>query len=142
MSLQAYHKVQKSVESPRDTEFRLFAQVTSALTRVKDRGVRDGEYVEALDWNRRMWSTFATDCSVEGNQLPDDLRARIISIGLWVGRYTSEVIRSSGDIDGLIDVNRAIMEGLAARGGGADSAGAAAPAVAPSSPAGTPPRSA
>lgn len=115
MSLQAYQKTQRAVESPRDTEFRLFAQVTNALLRVKEQGVKDGVFVDALDWNRRMWSTFSTDCSIEGNGLPQDLRARIISIALWVSRYTSDVIRGAAEIEALIDVNRAIMEGLAAR---------------------------
>ncbi|MDA5193205.1 flagellar biosynthesis regulator FlaF [Govanella unica] len=115
MSLTAYQKAQSATETPRDVEYRLFAQVTSALTRAKEHGTRDGEYVKALDWNRRMWSTFTSDCSAEGNQLPKDLRARIISIGMWVSRYTSDVIRNGADIDALIDVNRAIMEGLAAR---------------------------
>jgi flagellar protein FlaF len=115
MSLQAYQKAQRFAESPRETEYRLFAQVTGALIRAKESGVKNGAYVDALDWNRRMWSVFSTDCAVEGNQLPSDLRARIISIALWVSRYTSEVIRGNGDIDALIDVNRAIMEGLASR---------------------------
>lgn len=118
MSLKAYQKAQNRSESPRETEYRLFAQVTGALFRAKERGVKDGEFVDALDWNRRMWSTFTTDCGLEGNQLPGDLRAKIISIGIWVGKYTSEVIRGDGDIDALIDVNRAIMEGLAARPAG------------------------
>ncbi len=115
MSLKAYQQAQKRTESPRETEYRLFAQVTSALIRAKERGVKDSELVDALDWNRRMWSTFSTDCGIEGNRLPDDLRAKIISIGIWVSKYSSEVIRADGDIDALIDVNRAIMEGLAAR---------------------------
>ncbi|RMF11982.1 MAG: flagellar biosynthesis regulatory protein FlaF [Alphaproteobacteria bacterium] len=115
MSLKAYQNVQARTESPRETEYRLFAQVTGALIKAKERGVKDGQFVDALDWNRRMWSTFTTDCGLEGNRLPDELRAKIISIGIWVSKYTSEVIRADGDIDALIDVNRAIMEGLATR---------------------------
>lgn len=115
MSLKAYQQVQTRTEGPRDTEYRLFAQVTGALMRVRERGIKDGEFVDALDWNRRMWSVFSTDCGLEGNGLPQDLRARIISIGIWVSKYTSDVIRANGDIDALIDVNRAIMEGLAMR---------------------------
>jgi flagellar protein FlaF len=52
-------------------------------------------------------------CATQGNQLPDDLRARIISIGMWVDKYTSEVITGHDTIDDLIVVNRAIIEGLA-----------------------------
>jgi flagellar protein FlaF len=115
MSLKAYQKAQTSAETPRQTEYRLFAEVTKALLAAKEMTVKNGAYVEALDWNRRMWSTLTTDCAMEGNQLPKNLRASIISIGMWVSKYTSEVIRTGADIDALIDVNRAIMEGLAAR---------------------------
>jgi flagellar protein FlaF len=43
------------------------------------------------------------------------LRAQIISISLWVSRYTSTVMRERADIAPLIDINRTIMEGLAPR---------------------------
>lgn len=115
MSLKAYQQVQTQTESPRETEYRLFAQVTGALYRAKDLGVKNNDFVDALDWNRRIWSTLSTDCGLAGNGLPDDVRAKIISIGIWVGKYTSEVIRGDADIEALIDVNRAIMEGLASR---------------------------
>ena len=45
-----------------------------------------------------------------------ELRAQIISLSIWVGKYTSMVIRGEDDIDALIDINRIIMQGL---GGGA-----------------------
>lgn len=113
MSYQAYQKAQTSAESPSQIEYRLFAQVTNALMRVKDRGVRDNEMVEALDWNRRMWSTFSSDCGTEGNQLPDQLRASIISLSIWVSKHSSAVMRGTEEIDDLISINRTIMEGLA-----------------------------
>jgi len=47
------------------------------------------------------------------NGLPAALKAQIISISIWVGKYTSMVIRrEDDDIQALIDVNRAIMQGL------------------------------
>ncbi|MEX6726058.1 flagellar biosynthesis regulator FlaF [Parapedomonas caeni] len=113
MSLQAYRRVQQVAESPRQTEYRLFAQVTGALIKARDTQATGAPLVEALDWNRRMWSALSTDCGLPGNQLPQALRAQIISLALWVGRYSSEVARNKSDIDALIDVNKAIMEGLA-----------------------------
>lgn len=113
MSLQAYRRVQQVAESPRQTEYRLFAQVTGSLIRAKETEATGGALMEALDWNRRLWSTLSSDCSSADNALPKELRAQIISLALWVNRYTSDVIRSKGDIDALIDVNKAIMEGLA-----------------------------
>lgn len=112
MSLGAYQKVQRTTESPRNSEYRLFGTVTSALIAAKGLDRLDKKLIEALDWNRRMWTVLAGDCSDDGNELPEKLRAQIISISLWVSRYSSEVMRGKGDIDDLIDINKTIMEGL------------------------------
>ncbi|MEM8799197.1 MAG: flagellar biosynthesis regulator FlaF [Pseudomonadota bacterium] len=124
MSLDRYRQTQTTSESPRQTEYRLFVQVTRALKEAEEQGLSGIELVEKLDWNRRLWSTLASDCGAAGNQLPKELRAQIISLSLWVSRYSTEVARGRGGLDALIDVNRAIMEGLAARPG---ANGAAAP---------------
>lgn len=113
MSLEAYRRVQQTAESPSQTEYRLFAQVTSALMRARDGQFSGAALMEPLDWNRRLWSTLSTDCGLPGNALPKELRAQIISLALWVNRYTSDVYRNPADIDALIDVNKAIMDGLA-----------------------------
>ncbi len=116
MSLQAYQKAQRHSESPRDAEYRLFGQVTHALLEVEKAGRSDFRALaDALDWNRRMWSTLATDCASSGNQLPPAVRAQIISLSLWVSRFSSEVMRSKASLSPLIEVNRAIMQGLAQR---------------------------
>lgn len=115
MSLKAYQKAQRSTENPRETEYRLFADVTHALNQVKGKKPAIGELVDAIDWNRRLWSTLAQDCAMPGNQLADKTRASVISIALWVTRYSGEVVRQGADIEPLITVNRSIMEGLGAQ---------------------------
>ena len=116
MSLQAYQKTQRSTENPKEMEYRLFAQVTQALMEANRNGrARLAEYVDAVDWNRRLWSTLATDCSSRNNMLPLPVRAQIISISLWVSRYSSEVIQKGGSLEPLIDVNKSIMAGLSQR---------------------------
>lgn len=115
MGLEAYRRAQKVTESPRETEYRLFSQITGALIKAKDSKAAGAALVDVLDWNRRLWSTLASDCASPGNALPQELRAQIISLGLWVSRYSSDVAIGRGDIDDLIEVNRAIMEGLAMR---------------------------
>jgi flagellar protein FlaF len=113
MSLQAYQRVAAQTETSRETEYRLFGQVTRALIEAAQLDVSDIRgRIDALDWNRRLWATLASDCAGEGNALPEALRAQIISIGIWVARYTSDVMRKGEKIQPLIDVNRAIMQGL------------------------------
>ena len=118
MSLEAYRRTQKTAESPRQVEYRLFAQVTAALIEAQATQAQGARLIDVLDWNRRLWSMLSTDCSLPGNGLPNELRASIISLGIWVSKYASEVARGRADIDALIDVNKSIMEGLSARMGG------------------------
>jgi flagellar biosynthesis activator protein FlaF len=113
MGLAAYQQTQTRTETPRDLEYRLFAQVTLAMMDLKAVPKSDlARWIDILDWNRRVWSFFSNDCLREGNQLPQALRASIVSLAIWVGKYTSEVMRGQGDIDDLIDINRTIMQGL------------------------------
>jgi len=113
MSLDAYHRQQTASEAPRQTEYRLFGRVTAALIEARDKELKGGELMKALDWNRRMWSAFATDCSSPDNQLPKSTRAQIISLSIYVSKTTSKVARRKADINDLIELNRTIMKGLA-----------------------------
>jgi flagellar protein FlaF len=114
MSLGAYQKTQKITENPRETEYRLFGQVTHALIGVKSLEPSDKRVIDALDWNRRMWGVLSTDCGSDGNGLAIPLRAQIISLSIWVSKYSSEVMRGKADVEPLIDINTTIMEGLRA----------------------------
>jgi len=113
MSLQAYQQAATRAESPRETEYRLFAQVTRALMDAAKCDPSDIRgRIDALDWNRRIWSVMGSDCADPGNQLPAQLRASIISLSIWVGKHTSAVIRREEEIEPLIEINRMIMQGL------------------------------
>lgn len=116
MSLQAYQKTQRNTENGKETEYRLFAQVTQALIEASRQGRGNiPVLIDALDWNRRLWSTLASDCAGQGNQLPPPVRAQIISISLWVSRYSSEAAQKNASLEPLIDVNKSIMGGLSQR---------------------------
>lgn len=114
MSFQAYQNVARRAENPREVEYRLFGEVTRALmgaAESPDDALQTR--IEALDWNRRLWSTLAADCAREDNALPEPLRASIISLSLWVNRHSSAVMRRQEQFEPLIEVNRIVMQGLA-----------------------------
>jgi flagellar protein FlaF len=118
MSLQAYQQAATRAETPRETEYRLFAQVTLALMEAAKCDPTDIRgRIDALDWNRRVWSVLGTACGDPDNALPESLRAAIISLSIWVGKHTSQVIRRKEEIEPLIEVNRMIMQGLRGNGG-------------------------
>lgn len=115
----AYKRTIKQTATPRDVEYRLLAQVTAALMKAKDLRESSGrdprrmaQLMDALNWNNQVWDAFVEDVGTEGNMLPRELRAAIVSLGIWVTRETGMVAAGEGDIDALIAVNKAIMRGL------------------------------
>jgi flagellar protein FlaF len=121
MSLQAYQRAAQRAENPREVEYRLFGQVTRALMDAARADVADvATRIDALDWNRRLWSALATSCADPANTLPPEVRAQIISLSLWVGRHSSAVMRREETFEPLIEINRMIMQGL--MGGAAEAA--------------------
>ena len=112
MSLDAYQRRQIEAESPRETEYRLMGRVTAALLDAERRELKGSALMKALDWNRRMWTALATDCAAEGNALPPETRAGIVSLSIYVNRTTGEVMRGKAEIEDLISINRTIMKGL------------------------------
>jgi flagellar protein FlaF len=115
MSIKAYQRAATQADTPRDLEYRAFGQVTAALVRVQEEKSPVAAVAEAINANRRLWNVLAADCAVPENGLPLPLRGQIISLAMWVARYSSEVLRDGADLEPLIDINRTMMEGLAAR---------------------------
>ena len=97
MSLQAYQQAATRAENPRDMEYRLFAQVTLALMdAAKLDRTEVSKRVDALDWNRRLWSALGSDCGDPGNKLPPQLRPSIISLSGIMTASASESRTRSG----------------------------------------------
>ena len=112
MSLNAYQRARTMVESPRATEHRLMSQITGDMIAAHEAGLTGPALMPVLHRNREVWSAFSAVCGSAGNGLPDALRASIISISLWVERFTSDVATGRESIQELIEVNRTIIEGL------------------------------
>jgi flagellar protein FlaF len=108
----AYGKIIRSTESARRIEYRVFEDATAALA---DAGLPDVPFttrIAAVHRNRELWLALTCDVADEDNALPDALRASIISIGIFVFRESNRVIRESGLLDDLIEINRMVMRGL------------------------------
>ncbi|MDP3736650.1 MAG: flagellar biosynthesis regulator FlaF [Hyphomonadaceae bacterium] len=113
MSIQAYQTAAQQTESPRQTEYRAFAVATRGLIDAAALPATEiGRRGEALSKNRRLWSMLAADCAAEGNVLPPALRAQIISLSIFVDRYSGQVMREGQSFDVLVEINRTIMQGL------------------------------
>ena len=113
MSLNAYQLARSITETPRAAEYRLLTQITGDMLDAQRADLRGAALMPVLHRNREVWGAFSLACGTPGNQLPDALRASIMSLGLWVNRFTSQVMAGKASIEALITVNRSILEGLA-----------------------------
>jgi len=112
MSLNAYRAARARAETPRAAEYRLLGEITGEMMAAQEAGYRGAMLMNTLHRNREMWTVFANDCGATGNGLPKELRAQIISLSLYVGRMTSDVMAGREPLAELIELNRIIMAGL------------------------------
>jgi flagellar protein FlaF len=106
-----YAEAIAQTESPREREYRLLARANRLLVEAKDKGDLATLY-RAVLYNRQIWNTFLIDLTDQGNTLPTELKAALISIGIWVEKFSEPVCDGKESVDDLIEVNRTIMEGL------------------------------
>jgi flagellar biosynthesis activator protein FlaF len=102
------------VNDQRHAEFQAFDQVTRELAANKSKTKEDPEFLRALDDNRRLWHALEEDLARPQNQLPDPLKAQIISVAIWVERHSKLAEQGEATTEALIQVNESIMKGLAA----------------------------
>ncbi|HEX4173086.1 MAG TPA: flagellar biosynthesis regulator FlaF [Acetobacteraceae bacterium] len=91
----------------REQEADVFRRATGALKTARDADPL--QRVRAIADNRRLWTTVADLMRDPQNELPVELRAGIVSMGLAVQR---EMDRDSPDFDFLITVNDNMAAGL------------------------------
>ncbi len=114
-----YGKIIRDTEDPRHIELRVFEQVTSALEEAERPGAHFTSRIAAMHRNRELWTTLTCALADEDNALPKTLRARLISLALWVISETQRLTRGAGPLADLIEVNRSIIRGLATASEGA-----------------------
>jgi flagellar protein FlaF len=110
----AYNEiVEESSRSMRAQEARALDRVLSLLREAQACGPKSRQGISALYQLRTLWTVFLDDLNGAENGLPASLRARLISIGIWV---IKEIERLRGgdviDLSPLIEINQIIRDGL------------------------------
>lgn len=105
-----------AIRSGRSVEHQLFSQITARIKEASDKG-NFAKLVAALHENRQLWTLLAVDVADDGNALPQALRAQIFYLAEFTAQHTSKVLRQETDASALIEINRAIMAGLAGQAG-------------------------
>ncbi|MGA9268740.1 MAG: flagellar biosynthesis regulator FlaF [Rhodomicrobium sp.] len=83
------------------------------LDRAERAGPKTRQAIEALLFLRRLWEFLLVDLGKSENQLPQKLRAELISVGIGVLRHADAISRGeSNDFASLKEISQAIADGL------------------------------
>lgn len=97
----------------RENERQAIEQCVALLKSAEKAGPNSREAVDAIVFLNRLWSFFLEDLAKPENGLPDDVRAKLISIGIWMLKEAEAISRGkSKNFAGLIDISNVIAEGL------------------------------
>jgi flagellar protein FlaF len=105
--------VDDSPSEQRARERQAIDKAISMLRVASQKGPLSRELVDALFYLRRLWAIFMDDLNNPDNELPQQVRAGLISIGIWMNKEISRI--QSGettDLMPLIDLNEIIRDGL------------------------------
>jgi len=110
----SYSEVQTdSLADAKDRERQLLTRSIELLTKAREAGPQSREAIEAILFMNRVWTSLIEDLGHPENALPKELRANLISIGLWLLREGEEVRQGrSENFDGLIEISQIIRDGL------------------------------
>jgi flagellar biosynthesis activator protein FlaF len=70
----------------------------------------------AATQNQTIWMLFVTEMFNETNRLPPELRQSIANVGMSVIGEINDNLNGNLDVDFLVEINHAIIEGLATQG--------------------------
>jgi flagellar biosynthesis activator protein FlaF len=100
-------------EKIRSNEVRALSHSIQLMTKGQKSGVGTRDSIEAMFFVSRLWGVLLEDLASPDNALPDELRAKIISIGIWALKYVEDFRRGhKKDFQPLIDVSSTILKGL------------------------------
>lgn len=100
------------------TEALALMEAARRLNAARDLVEQDVEaYRESLRLNWRLWTIIQCDIASAENSLPDELKANIMSLSIFVDRQTLDALSqpAASKLGILIDINRNVAGGLLAR---------------------------
>ncbi len=101
-------------DNKREMDAAAFSQAAYVMDQARQ-NLEDKELRErALKYNQMLWSIVQADVSKADNSLPEELKANLMSLSIYVDKQTTKGLKNASDelFDGLININLNIAEGL------------------------------
>ena len=99
--------------SARRIEYQALDRCVFLLGKAEAAGSQSREGVEALHWTVQLWQILLVELADDANVLPPELRARLISIGIWILKEV-ELIRlgRASNFAGIAEICTFVRDGL------------------------------
>lgn len=113
----AYSDVAQATVAPRELEASLLVKAAARLQSIKDEwDNKSSSLNEALQYNRKLWTIFASAVTRPESPLPKEVRENIASLSVFVFSRTveAETAPTPEKLSALIDINCQIAAGLRA----------------------------
>jgi flagellar protein FlaF len=105
--------VEDSTENSRARDGQALDVSIELLKRADEHGLESVESVEALYFATRLWSTFIEDLGRPENNLSQQLRAALISVGIAIIREAEQIrTGASTSFAHMIEISTIVREGL------------------------------
>ncbi len=99
--------------SAKERERMLFDRSIEMLAAAKAYGAGSREGIDASYFTTKLWTTIIEDLGSEENVLPKELKAAIISVGIFILKEIEQIRQGeSTDYDTLIEITQSIRDGL------------------------------
>jgi len=101
-------------ENKREMDAAAFSQAAYVMDQARQKIDNKELGEKALKYNQLLWSIVQADVSEPGNSLPEDLKANLLSLSIFVDKETTKGLQSADEelYDSLININLQIAEGL------------------------------
>lgn len=107
----AYAPTQAPIKTARSAEYEVIARISHRMKRAMQLDDFPA-LAEALHENNKLWTTLAVDVAHPDNQLPKDLKARILYLSEFTRQHAGKVMQKRENAMPLLEINAAILKGL------------------------------
>ena len=107
-----YGSAAAPTRTARDAERQVLIQVTAAL-----RNADAADFpalARAVHDNRTLWTRLASDVAEPGNGLPQGLKAQLFYLAEFTDHQSGRILKGDATVDALVEINTAVIRGLAA----------------------------
>ncbi len=114
MYMKHYEQVAEDTsERIRSNEVRAIEHSIDLMKRARDSKMLARDVVEAVFFLNRLWCVLLEDLASRENALSEGLRAKLISIGIWILRAAEDIRQNKlASFDALITISQTISIGL------------------------------